>query len=212
MQPQNQPPSPQPAGNSDPNYNFIFNNNQGSKKKFSLPGGSNLAKFAILIVGGGAVLGVLIIVLSSIFSPKVNTKELTDVVARAQEISRVSDIISLKSRDINTANLASTTSAALTSEKTELLTYMAQRKHKVNPKDEAVYLNKTTDSEIEVALQNNRLSDYYNSYLKKNLSAYENSIKTAYNTAGGSNLKVALNNYSISTTTILKTQQLVSAQ
>lgn len=173
-----------------------------------MPGGSNLTKVVLLVVASGAFLGILIIVLSSVFSPKVNTKELTDVIARAQEISRISDSISLKSRDINTANLASTTSAALTSEKTELLTYLGQRRHKISPKDEAIYLNKTTDTEIETALQNNRLSDYYNSYLKTNLAAYENSIKTAYNTAGGANLKAALNNYSISTTTILKTQQL----
>jgi hypothetical protein len=199
-----------PGGTTDPNYNFIFND-QKSKRRFNfkLPGTSSPIKMALLIVGAGAILGVLIIVLSSVLGPKgLNTKQLTDTIARAQEISRVSDIVTRQSRDLNTVNLATTTSTTLTSEQVGLLSTLAKNHKKVLVKDFSVYFDKRTDAEIQTASQNNRLSEYYYSYLKKNLSDYQSSIKTAYGGTGSTGLKNILNSYSISNATILKTQQL----
>jgi hypothetical protein len=207
---QSQPPTIQ-SPNQD--YNFIFSD-QKPKKGFNLrlPGGNSLTKLAVLIVGGGAILGILIIVASSFFGPKINTKELTDVIARAQEISRVSDTVVQQSHDLNTTNLASTTSAALTSQEQQLLDYLKKNGKKVTPKDAALYKSSKTDGEVTSADQNNRLSEYYYSYLKKNLTDYEAAIKTAYNTAGGPVLKSDLNGFSISTTTLLSAKQLATAQ
>jgi hypothetical protein len=204
----------QPASlpNANPDYNFIFSD-QKPRRRFSLrlPGGNSLTKLAILIITGGAVLGILIIVLSSFFGPKVNTKEITDVVARAQEITRVSDSVTVKSHDLNTANLSSTTSAALTSQQGQLTTYLKKNRKKVSPKETAIYQNKKTDDEIQSADQNNRLSEYYASYLKKNLADYQASIKTAYDTAGGPNIKSTLDDFSKSNQIILSTQQIATA-
>ena len=211
MQPQQpattSPPSPTPE------YNFIFND-QKPKRGFSLklPASNNIGKLALLIVSGGAVIGVLIIIASSLFSPKINKAQITDVIARAQEISRVSDLVSQRATDINTQNLASTTSATLTSNEVQLLNYLSSHKTKIPQKDLSLYLNKKTDDEVQSALQNNRLSEYYYSYLKKNMNDYETAIKTAYNTAGGPIIKSDLNGISISATTILSTQQLATAQ
>jgi hypothetical protein len=173
-----------------------------------LPGASSPIKLALIIIGGGAVIGILIIILSGILSPKVNTKEILDVAAQAQEISRVSATVSDKSQDLNTANLASTTSTTLNSQEAELISYLKRNKKKTNPKNLAIYLSKQTDSEVETANQNNRLSEYYYSYLKKNLGQYEASIKTAYDTASGANLRSTLQDYSKSTKVILSAQQL----
>jgi hypothetical protein len=209
MQPQNQATAPAPAGNSDPNYNFIFNNEQ-SKKRFHLPGRNNLTKLAILVVAGGAVLGILIIALSIFFGPKINTKELTDVIARSEEISRVSDMIVHKSRDLNTANLATTTSTALTSNESQINAYLKKNHKIVNVKDAKIYLNKNTDSEVQSADQNNHLSEYYYSYLKKSLTDYQTALKTAYDTASGPALKSMVQDYSLSTKTILNAGQLAT--
>jgi hypothetical protein len=213
MQPQLTPGPQANLPSPNPEYNFIFSDQKPRGRfNFHLPGGNNLTKLAILIVAIGSVLGILIIVLSSFFGPKVNTKEITDVVARAQEITRVSDSVSKKARDLNTANLASTTSASLTSEEEQLITYLKKSHKKVSAKDTAIYASKKTDDEIQSADQNNRLSAYYVSYVKKNLTDYQASIKTAYNTAGGPILKATLNEFSKSNQIILNTQQIATAQ
>jgi uncharacterized protein YpmB len=206
---QNQPPA---LPNANPEYNFIFNGQQQSKKRFSLPGGNNFVKIAFLIVGVGFIVGILIIVASSFFGPKINTKQVTDVIARGVEITRVSDEVTQKSRDLNTANLASTTSATLSSEDNQLLSYLNKNKKKVNKKDLSLYVSKNTVAEIVSADQNNRLSEYYNSYLKKNLTDYLTAIKTAYDSTNGPTLKADLLQFSNSTKTILSTQQLATTQ
>jgi hypothetical protein len=205
------PITPGPAGSLDARYNFIFND-QKSKRRFSLPKINSPIKMALLIVGGGAIFGVLIVTLSSLFGPKLNTKELTEVIGRAQEISRVSDTVSQQSKDINTVNLAGTTSATLSSQQAQLLNYVKIQKKKIVVKELAIYTDKRTDAEIQGAEQGNRLSEYYNSYLKKNLSDYQAAIKTAYDTSSGPNIKAILNNSSISNQTILSTKQLATAQ
>jgi hypothetical protein len=210
QQPQDQSTAPAPVGNSDPNYNFIFNNQQHAKKHFSLPGGSNPFKIAALVAIAGAVLGVLIIILSNIFGPKINTKQITDVAAHGQEISRVSILVSQKSRDLNTANLAATTSTVITSQQQQLFNYLKKNKKNVAVKDVGIYLNKKTDADIQSAEQNNRLSEYYYSYLKKNLTDYQSAVKTAYDTASGPNLRSNLQEFYLSTKTILSAQQLAS--
>jgi hypothetical protein len=201
-----------PGGTTDPNYNFIFND-QKPKRRFRLPSINSPLKMALLIIGAGAVLGALIIVLSSVLGPKgLNAKQLSDVIAKAQEIGRVSDLVTQQSRDLDTVNLAVTTSTTLTSEQTELVSVLKLKHKKILTKDLNFYLNKQTDAEIQTASQNNRLSEYYYSYLKKNLPSYQESIKTAYDGTGSTNLKNILNSYSISNATILKTQQLATAQ
>jgi hypothetical protein len=195
----------------NPDYNFIFSD-QKSKRRFSIPKVNSPIKLALLIVGAGFVIGILVIVASSLFAPKFNSKEITEVVGRAQEISRVSDVVAQQSNDINAVNLASTTSTTLSSQKTELLNYVNTHKKKILAKNLGLYTNKKTDAEIQTAEQANRLSEYYNSYLKNNLSAYQAAIKTAYDTSSGPNLKLILNNSSISNQTILSTKQLATAQ
>jgi hypothetical protein len=209
MQPQQEQPSNLP--NPNPDYNFIFND-QKSKRRFGfkIPGGNNVTKLVFFIIAGALVLGVLIIVLSNIFSPKLNTKQVTDVVARGEEISRVSDVVRQKSRDLNTGNLASTTSTVLTSQEVQLVDYLKKNKKRVPTKDITIYLSKKTDAEIDAADQSNRLSEYYYAYLKKNLTDYQTALKTAYDAASGPTLKNIAQEYSISTQTILKTQQLAS--
>jgi uncharacterized protein YpmB len=210
MQSQNQPV---PATNSDPNYNFIFNDPQKSKRRFRLPGGNNLTKITILAVAGCAILGILIIVLSSIFNgDKVNTKQLTDVAARSQEIITTSDIISQQSKDVNTTNLATTTSNVLGSEQEEVLVYLKKNHKKILTKDLDIYVNKKVDAEIQDAAQNNRLSEYYSSYLKSKLTTYQASVKTAYDGSSSAKLKAILQDSYSSTKTILSAPQLASAK
>jgi hypothetical protein len=205
---QNQQPT---LPNSNPDYNFIFNN-QKPQRRFSLKfSGNSLGKLALLIIGGCIALGIVIIFLSSLFGPKINTKQIVDIMARDEEIRRVSTIVVQKTTDLNTANLASTTSAALTSDESRLNDYLNNNKVKAPPKELVVYTNKNTDAEIDSAEQNNRLSEYYNSYLKKVLTDYQTAIKTAYDGTNGPKVRSELQEISDSTKTILSAPQLASA-
>jgi len=214
MQPQNQP-SQTPASNSDPNYNFIFNNQQqpgGRKFSFKLPGGGNLTKIVLLVVGGTLILGVLIVILSSAFGNKgVDSKQLIDLAAKAQEISRVSDLVVQKSKDLNTINLAATTSNSLISEQSEIVAYVNGSKKKVASKDLRIYQNKNTDAAIEAAIQTNSLSTYYNSYLKQSLQTYDGSLKSVLSTTNSAKLKPILLGAISNIETILATSQVAKA-
>jgi hypothetical protein len=187
MQPeqaQDQPPIESgPDGNLDPNYNFIFNGQKQSKKKFrlGLPGSNNLTKITLLIVGASAILGILLIIFSSFFGSKgVNTEEVVDIVARGQEISRVSDLVALQSKDLATINLASTTSTTLNSDKKQLVNYLGIKAHKsINLADLNTYKDLKVDDQLQATNQTGGLSNYYYSYLKKYLTQYQSSLKLA---------------------------------
>jgi hypothetical protein len=202
---------PQQQSPTDPNYNFIFSEQKPKRGfKLSLPGSNNLVKLTLLIVAAAVVLGILIIALSSFFGPKVNTAQITEVVARAHEISRVSDLVVLTSTDQNTRNLAATTSNSLTSEQAQLLGYLGSLHKKITAKDLNIYLDKNVDKDIQNAVQNNNLTQDYTDYLKKHLPDYETSVKLAYNGTNLTKAKSILNEASISTTLILSTGPLAS--
>jgi hypothetical protein len=142
----------------------------------------------------------------------VDKKQVVDITARAQEIIRVSDEVIKNAHDVNTANLASTTSSTLSSDETQLTALLKKNKIKVASKELSIYTNKNTDTEIQSAIQNNRLSEYYYSYLKKNLTAYQAAIKTSFETTSSVSLKNVLSSSYASTKIILTSQQLATTQ
>jgi hypothetical protein len=215
-QQQNQPTmTPGPGGNLDPNYGFIFNGQKQPKKRLNfnlLPSGNNLTKITMLIVGVGAVLGILIIILSSVFGSKgVDTNQLVGIAARAREINRVSDLVLQQSNDTNTDNLAATTANSLSSEQAGIFAYLNGLHIKVNIKELGVYQDKNTDTELQTAAQNNSLSSYYNSYLKKQLTTYQNELKTTFDATKSSKLQAILKDAYSSTNVVLTSQQVASA-
>lgn len=158
-------------------------------------------------------MGVLIIILSSVFgSNGVNTKQVNDIVARAQEITRVSTLVSQQSRDGAVLNLAATTSTALTSDEKQLIDYLSKYANKkINAKDLNLYLNRKTDAQIQAASSTNTLSTAYYGYLKNQLTGYQNAVRTAATDDPATIrplLQTALNNAQ----TILSAQEIATAQ
>jgi hypothetical protein len=183
---QNQDSPPTTLGtdkNLDPNYKFIFNGDQQPKQRFRLPGGGSLTKLTILIVAAAAIVGVLIIILSSFFGSKgVNTKEVVDLIARAQEITRVSNLVAKQSKDSSVINLATTSTTTLNSDQAQLVNYIHKKTHKkINTKDINAYKDSKIDNELQIANQTNSLSSYYYSYLKKHLTEYRGAIQLTGN-------------------------------
>lgn len=215
QQPQNPqvPPAPTPTSPS-PEYDFIYSNQQPKRRfGFGLPGGNNLAKLTVLIVGAGAVLGILIIILSSVLGPKgVNTKQVADIMSRAQEISRVSTLVNQQpGLDPDIQNLTATTINSMDSEEAQLKAYLASAHKKVSTKDLNLHLDKAIDTQIQSAVQTNSLDTVYTAYLKKHLTDYQNALKTTYDGTKSATLKSILQDAFDSTQVILSAPQVAAA-
>jgi peroxiredoxin family protein len=200
--------------NLDPNYKFIFNGQQKPKGRFpfNLPGSNNLAKITALVVAGAVALGLLIIVFSSFFGSKgVNTKQVVDLIARGQEISRVSDLVAQQSKDTDTINLASTTSATIGSDQMQFVDYIHSKVHKkIKNKDIDALKDPKTDEQLQAANQTNSLSAYYYGYLKKHLAEYQTAIRLTA-TDNPPSLRPILDQSLKSSSTILTDPQIVSS-
>lgn len=163
------------APKTEPNpYGFIFNGGQKPKRNFSLSGFGMSRPVAI----GGTIVGgfLLIILILSLLGRGSSVSPLTDIAARQQEIIRVSNLTSGKTQDVQTQNLALSVSAVLTSHKVQLTKYLGI---KINDGSLVGYLNKSTDSQLLAASQNNSFDSTYLDYLQKALNAYLQAIGTA---------------------------------
>jgi hypothetical protein len=173
-----------PASQPSSPYDFIMKDEQQkSGKKSALPM-PNLPKPVAVILAAIVALIIIIVFYSLIFGGKTSgTNQMVGVIGRANEIARISAEVSQASHDPLTQNLAATTQTALSSDSARLSTYLKSRKVKVDPARLKLYIHKTTDAEVQVALQNNNLSAYYISYLRTNLPDYANAIKPVYSNA-----------------------------
>jgi hypothetical protein len=178
--PQNQTPAPSPS--PAPQYDFIFGGGQEPKKGSGLPKVSGPRMRPALLVLFGVVGLIFIIILYSVFfgSKVSNTDELVKIMARAQEITRVSEFVDQQSKDSDTQGLALTTINTLKSDQTQLTAYLKTQKTKVSTKALAVYQDKNTDSKLLSASQTNTLSSFYFAYLKEQLAKYQDVLKTAF--------------------------------
>jgi len=179
-----QPQSP------DPNFDFMLKDQQPAKK--SLLPSLNLPKPAKIAL---AVVGVIIVlvVISSLLSGRKSgsTQGFINVLARGQETLRVTALVQqLNLQDPRTQALAATVSAALTSDKTQITSYLAKNKTKASTAQLAIDTDKSTDSSLQSASQNNGLDATYVNYLKTALGKYETDAQTAYKSAGPNGQKL----------------------
>ena len=158
---------------------------------------------AKIILAAVGILFILVIFYSLFFGGKTtNTDQLTSIMARAQEIARVSVLAQQQSTNANTKDLATTAETTLSSQKGQLQTYLLDQKVKVGAKALAARLNKDTDKQLAAALQNNNYDQTYFTYLKTNLASYQNALNTAYKDAG-KNAQAILNSAYQSVQTLL---------
>lgn len=176
-----QPTSP------DPKFDFMLKNNQPAKKGLAVPRMSKPLK-----IGLGVIVGVfLLIIISSVLSGrnKGATQPIINAMARGQEIIRVTQLTQLTQQqlplqDPTTQALAATVFSSLTSDQQQLASYLAINHTKISKVQLAIDTDKTTDSSLQSASQNNNMDGAYASYLKTNLSTYEVDLQTAYKAAG----------------------------
>jgi hypothetical protein len=191
-----QPQSP------DPKIDFMLKNQAPAKRGFGLPALSKPIKIML-----GAILAViLLVIISSALSGHKGgaTKDITAALARGQETLRVTQLTQqqLKFQDPNTQALAATVNVTLSSDQQQLLAYLSKNHTKVSKVQLASDIDKTTDTNLQSASQNNSLDSAYVSYLKDSLSKYQADLQAAYN-AAGPNGKAILKSAYDGTTTLL---------
>ncbi len=140
------------------------------------------AKVILLIIGAFFV---IVILYSLLFGAKTtNSDQLVAAAARAQEIARVSTLAKTGSKNADTDALAATTAATASSQEQQIKSYLKTNKVSVSAKKLGVDLDKTTDTSLATALQNNNYDQTYFSYLKTSLVTYQNDLTAAYKGAG----------------------------
>jgi hypothetical protein len=195
MQP-SQPASP------NPQYDFIMNSGQQPKKGW-LP---NLGLPRPVQYGLAAVLVLIVLIISwaLLFGGKSgSTQEIISLMARAQEISRVSTLAGQQTQDSNTKALAATVNSALGSQETQLKNYLSIAGQKIDSKLLAADQNSAIDTQLQSAVQNNNLESTYINYLSDNLTAYKSSITSEFTKTSSSQLKAILSDAYDSVQTIL---------
>lgn len=163
------------------------------------------AKIALATIG---VLFLLVILYVVFLGGKTtNSDQLVGIMARAQEIARVSNLVNQQSKNTDALGLATTASSALTSQEQQLKAYLTAQKIKVDPKLLLSKLDKTTDTQLATASQNNNYEQTYYDYLKNNLGTYQTALSSA-STAAGPNAKAILRAAVQSVQTLLSAPQL----
>ncbi|MDB5161129.1 MAG: hypothetical protein JWO96_509 [Candidatus Saccharibacteria bacterium] len=194
----------QPQEPIKPSYDFILKDQQKSASRPL----SNLP-MPVLVVAAVVILMILLIIFGSLLgSKKAKTTGLTDVLGRAQEITRVNTLQQGALKDPTNLGLEATSQSGLTSDQTQLKKYMSSHKIKVDAKKLASYQNKNTDTQLAGAAQNNNLDTAYLTYLRQALADYAGALKTAYAGTNDSGAKVILQDSYNSTQTLLSSPAL----
>lgn len=193
-----QPKSP------NPDFDFMLKDKPKAGRRLPQP---NLPK--PVKIGAAAIAAIfLIIIISSLLSGRSSgsTQAFEGTLARGQEIVRVTSLVQqqLTLQDPQTQVLAATVNSAISSDNQEITSYLAKNNVKVSPSQLALDTDKSTDTSLRTAAQNNSLDPAYVSYLKGALNQYATDLQNAYNLTGP-NGKTLLGKSLQSTRTLLNT-------
>lgn len=171
------------------NFDFL-EENQPPKRGLPIPNLPKPAKIALAVVGGIIIL----IIVSSLLSSrnKGSAQAFAGVLSRANETLRVTALVQqqLPLQDPQTQALAATVNSAITSDKQQILSYLAKNHIKAPSTALAADTDKSTDASLQAAAQNNSLDAAYINYLKGALAKYEADLQNAYKTAGPNGQKL----------------------
>lgn len=185
----NQPYAPPPPA---PNpYDFITNPAPDPKT----PKLGNSFKSRLLIVAGA---GVLLIMIASILgavlsrSGKGDISGLKDIAAHQTELIRVAELGADKAQSTPIRSLAYTTKLSVTTQHQKLVAYLGTRGVELTEVELAAHHDDSVDEELETAAGNNRFDEAFNEVLNQELTDYNNSMKTAYQSATSEKSKALL--------------------
>jgi hypothetical protein len=191
-----QPKSP----NKD--FDFMLKQDKPAKRGLLMPALPKPAKIGLSVLGAIIV----VIIISSLLSGRKSgsTTAFEGALARAQETLRVTTFVQqkLSLKDPQTQALAATVNSALSSDKQQITSYLAQNHINVSAAQLAADTDKTTDTSLQSAAQNNSLDAAYVNYLKSALGKYATDLQNTYKLTGPNGKKILAGTFE-STRTLL---------
>lgn len=186
------PATAQPVANGQSNpYEFIFAEKPIEKKGFF--DGASLLKRILVIIGGLAVLTIIVVLATSLFSSKdtINSRLFT-IAQEQQEIIRVAGVGSAKVTGTDARNFALNTELSLTTDQSATLTYIKAHKGKVDEKLLGAKADADTDKTLETAATNNTYDATLVQTLHSQLVTYRTNLNTTYQQISGKNARALL--------------------
>ncbi|HSW99374.1 MAG TPA: hypothetical protein VLF71_06110 [Candidatus Saccharimonadales bacterium] len=196
QQPYGQFPAPPPS-NGNP-YAFITDPSKQPKQTGGLPPvlrNTNSFVGKILLIVGGAVALVVVVglIVTLIFSGKTNLGTVLKLVETQQEVVRVSGLATdTELGDTTVSGAAMNTKLAVTSQQQALVTYLTHHRQKVNAKDLALKKDPKTDQQINQAKATSTLDIVFAQVMRQELVSYAAELKTNYTNASSQTLRAIL--------------------
>ena len=171
-----------PPGNG--NFDFILNPKQAAKKP-RLSFGLKIPR-PVKIAAIVTVVLLLLIIIISVFTGKsnVNSLNFANLMARQQELVRISLLAEPDLKNDEAINTAATLISSLGSDQARLKTYLKQQKINVSDQQLNKLKNADTDQQLETAKLSNKADDTYLQIAKQQLESYRQALQTTYKDAG----------------------------
>ncbi len=189
MQPDNLPPNnplpnqPAPGNLDSSQFDFILNP-QTPPKKSLLPNDPKI-KMAIFALGILVIVGILLVVIFSIFnSGDSSTESLVKIARQQNEIIRVANDGTRKASSESTKKLASLTYLTTTTDQKNLSEYLSKQNKKLNPKELKSSSSADTDKTLANASSNGRYDEEFTKTLTELLKEYQSSLQSTYDSLG----------------------------
>lgn len=188
MQPQQSMPEP----NHPANYDFIMNPAPQPKKSL---GGNSMVARILVVVGLVFVLLIALVLVMQLLGKggaSFDKKAMLSVAQDQTEIVRLGDRGNEDAISQSTKNFAATATLGMKTERTELLTYLAEHGYKPKDKDLLLKQSAQTDSQLDQAKSSSTFDTVYTGIMKQQLESYKQDLSTAYNSAKSESAKAAL--------------------
>lgn len=183
-------PPEQPQQNP---YDFIMNPaQQAPRQRFGLvPSGGSKQKIFMILGGLLSIMFIFLVATTFLGGSGGNTQQLLTVAQEQQEILRIASLEQKQLRSQPAINLSVTTSASVSSSQQQVISLIG-KKAKTDAKILALKKDSSTDKTFESAIQTNSFDAVYQSTLAEKLTAYQKTLKTAYDGTSNKNAKQVL--------------------
>jgi hypothetical protein len=153
--------------------------------------GGNKNKFVLL--AGGALLVVIIMFTIVAMAPRDQTGvQLFGVAQAQQEVIRVCDDATKKSKQRSTRNFAITCATGVTTNQRELIAYIDKQGYDYNAKSIGAKANGQTDARLKSATSSSTYDDTFREIMERQLNSYNSEITQQLGITTGANAREVL--------------------
>jgi hypothetical protein len=157
---------------------------------------NSLPKRIAVVAVGLLFLLVMLSVGKGLLSPKPKLAEVVATVQRQQAILHVIDgALQQQSLSETNKSFALTTSLALGTSESQLITYLQGAGTKLKPQDLGLKISATVDSDLAASVANNAYNPAFKQTMETQLTAYSGGLKQAYLSAGSVGRKLLKDDY-----------------